>query len=402
METDIIKVEDVTKSFTVRKQKSLKDRLVNARVGRLHNEKFNALDHVDLTIRAGESVGLVGANGSGKSTLLKVIGGILAPDSGRVLIRGRIAALLELGAGFHPDLSGRENVYLNAAVLGLSRQETNQYFDDIVDFSGIPEFIDTQVKFYSSGMYVRLAFAVAVHVNPDILLVDEVLAVGDEPFQLKCMEKIRQFQEEGRTIVLVSHSAAQVADVCDRAIVLEHGVVVADADPLTALGKLRQEYQKQIDNNRESANINSPHNAAIDRIYLTDSRHSPRRKGYHVVMPSGSDLIVHCEVNFDEPIPNWAFHVGIEDVLGNTIIGCDTRRELQKKLPSLTGKQHISITFPHLYLGAGDYSVSLGIRDGDDLHVDHLSRAADFLVESDGHTAGILSTDPVLDFSSPS
>ena len=155
---------------------------------------------------AGSTVGLIGPNGSGKTTLLKLIGGILQPTTGTVEHRGRLAALLELGAGFHPDLTGRENVYLNASILGLSRKQTDKYFDAIVDFSGIEQFIDTQVKFYSSGMYVRLAFAVAVHVDPDVLLVDEVLAVGDEPFQRKCMDRIRQFQHEGRTIVLVTHS----------------------------------------------------------------------------------------------------------------------------------------------------------------------------------------------------
>ena len=217
---DVIRVEHVTKRFALRKVKSLKESVFAVARGQANSERFTALDDVSIEIAAGESVGLVGPNGSGKSTLLKLIGGILAPDAGRVSVRGRLAALLELGAGFHPDLTGRENVYLNASILGLSRSETDRYFDDIVDFSGIPERIDSQVKFYSSGQYVRLAFAVAVHVDPDILLVDEVLAVGDEPFQVKCMEKIRQFQREGRTIVLVSHSAGQVAAVCDRALVL--------------------------------------------------------------------------------------------------------------------------------------------------------------------------------------
>ncbi len=179
-----------------------------------------------------------------KSTLLKLIGGILQPTVGTVEHRGRLAApLLELGAGFHPDLTGRENVYLNASILGLSRKQTEKYFDPIVDFSGIEPFIDTQVKFYSSGMYVRLAFAVAVHVDPDVLLVDEVLAVGDEPFQRKCMDRIREFQNEGRTIILVTHALDQVADICDRAIVLEKGVVQVDGDPLEALRHLRADFE---------------------------------------------------------------------------------------------------------------------------------------------------------------
>jgi ABC-2 type transport system ATP-binding protein len=158
--------------------------------------------------------------------------------------RGRLAALLELGAGFHPDLTGRENVYLNASILGLSRKQTDDYFDSIVDFSEIGEFIDTQVKFYSSGMYVRLAFAIAVHVDPDILLVDEVLAVGDEPFQRKCMDKIEEFQAEGRTIVLVTHSSKQVVDLADRAIVLSHGRLIFDGDAEEGIEALRRSFER--------------------------------------------------------------------------------------------------------------------------------------------------------------
>ena len=239
---EVIRVNDVSKRFVIRKDKSLKERIVNFGRSNRHKEDFWALRDVDLTIRAGSSVGLLGANGSGKSTLLKVIGGIVDPTRGSVERRGRLAALLELGAGFHPDLTGRENVYLNASILGLSKSRTDEYFDSIVDFSEIGEFIDTQVKFYSSGMYVRLAFAISVHVDPDILLVDEVLAVGDEPFQEKCMSKIREFQREGRTIVVVSHSAAQVSDLCDRTIVLSHGKVVFDGGTEEGIAALRESF----------------------------------------------------------------------------------------------------------------------------------------------------------------
>ena len=238
----VIRVKDVSKRFVIRKDKSLKERLVNFGRSRKFKEDFWALKAVDLEITAGTTIGLVGANGSGKSTLLKAIGGIIQPTSGFVERRGRLAALLELGAGFHPDLTGRDNVYLNASILGLSRKQVDQYFDSIVDFSEIGEFIDTQVKFYSSGMYVRLAFAIAVHVDPDILLVDEVLAVGDEPFQKKCMDKIREFQEEGRTIVLVSHSAAQIKELCDRVVVLSHGDVTFDGPADAGIKALRASF----------------------------------------------------------------------------------------------------------------------------------------------------------------
>ncbi|TFD39207.1 ABC transporter ATP-binding protein [Cryobacterium sp. TMT1-19] len=238
----VIRTRDVSKRFIIRKDKSLKERIVNFGRSKQHKEDFWALRDIGIEITAGTSVGLVGANGSGKSTLLKVIGGIIQPNNGFVERRGRLAALLELGAGFHPDLTGRENVFLNGSILGLTQQQTADYFDSIVAFSEIGDFIDTQVKFYSSGMYVRLAFAIAVHVDPDILLVDEVLAVGDEPFQKKCMDKIREFQQEGRTIVFVSHSAGQIADLCDRVIVLSHGKIVFDGETEAGIDALRESF----------------------------------------------------------------------------------------------------------------------------------------------------------------
>lgn len=224
----VLSVESVSKRFLIRKDKSLKERVVNFSRSQRHKEDFWALRDVSVTVRSGETVGLLGANGSGKSTLLKVIGGIIDPSEGEVARRGRIAALLELGAGFHPDLSGRENVFLNAAILGLSRQQTAASFESIMEFAEIGDFIDTQVKFYSSGMYVRLAFAIAVHADPDLLLVDEVLAVGDERFQAKCMDKIREFQDQGRTILFVSHAPSLVAKICSRAVVLSHGTLIHD------------------------------------------------------------------------------------------------------------------------------------------------------------------------------
>lgn len=236
----VLSVESVSKRFLIRKDKSLKERVVNFSRSQRHKEDFWALRDVSLEVRAGETVGLLGANGSGKSTLLKVIGGIIDPSGGEIARRGRIAALLELGAGFHPDLSGRENVFLNAAILGLSRQQTAASFESIMDFAEIGDFIDTQVKFYSSGMYVRLAFAIAVHADPDLLLVDEVLAVGDERFQAKCMDKIQQFQAEGRTILFVSHAPPLVSRICSRVVVLSHGAVMHDGDVAEGIEVLRR------------------------------------------------------------------------------------------------------------------------------------------------------------------
>src|SRR5437667_2916890 len=217
-----ISVEDVGKRFRRYRERptSIKERIIKWRI---HAEDFWALRDVSVDIPEGRTLGLLGPNGAGKTTLLKIVAGILRPSHGQVTTRGRIATLLALGAGFHAELTGRENVYLNASILGLSRQQIDRRFDDMVAFAEIEEFIDTQVKFYSSGMYVRLGFAVAVHVDPAILLVDEVLAVGDEAFQRKCLQRVRQFQEEGRTIVFVTHAIHQILEVCRSAVLLKQG-----------------------------------------------------------------------------------------------------------------------------------------------------------------------------------
>ncbi len=235
-----VEVQRVSKHFRLFHERgtSLKDRVV--RPGRSAYSDLTALDDVDFTVGAGETVGIIGRNGSGKSTLLKCICGVLQPTSGQILVRGSLSGLLELGAGFQEELSGRDNIYLNGAMLGLSKREIDRVFDDIVAFSELENFIDTQVKFYSSGMYVRLGFAVAVNVDPDVLVIDEVLAVGDEQFQAKCLDRIRTFQEEGRTILFVSHNADQVRTICDRAVVLEAGRMLADATPGEAVRVFRE------------------------------------------------------------------------------------------------------------------------------------------------------------------
>ena len=234
-----IVLANVTKRFVLRHTHSMKETFVAWVRRKKISDTFLALDDVTIKVRTGESMALLGHNGSGKSTSLKLISGVLVPDSGQVLIRGRLAGLIEVGAGFHPDLSGRENVYLNAAILGMSQQETEDRFDDIVEFSGIERFIDTEVKHYSSGMFVRLAFAVAVHTEMDILLVDEVLSVGDEPFQKKCIQRIKEMHASGKTLVVVTHDLATIADVCERGVVMSAGQVVFDGPIDEAVVALR-------------------------------------------------------------------------------------------------------------------------------------------------------------------
>jgi ABC-2 type transport system ATP-binding protein len=213
----------VSKSFTLQNARTLKQRLARRRRSQPTNPKFLALNDVSFTVDQGEAIGLMGLNGSGKSTLLKLISGVLRPDRGEVLTRGRIAGLIEVSAGFHPQLSGRQNIYLNAAILGMSEAEVNRKFDEIVDFAEIGKFLDSPVGRYSSGMFARLGFSVAVMAESDIFIIDEVLAVGDPPFKKKCMVRIREVRDEGRTIVFVSHNTTQVRRLCTRAIVLEEG-----------------------------------------------------------------------------------------------------------------------------------------------------------------------------------
>jgi ABC-2 type transport system ATP-binding protein len=236
-----IEVSDISKQFVLRHTRSLKEAVVWIAKGRKGDlsEKFHALKNVSLEIKTGETVALLGLNGSGKSTLLKHISGVMLPDSGTVRTRGRVAGLIEVGAGFHPDLSGRDNVYLNGAILGMTEQQVNDCFDAIVEFSEIGQFIDTEVKFYSSGMYLRLAFSVAVHTDPEVFLIDEILAVGDEPFQRKCIDKIQELSEHGKTLVVVSHDLDLVSRICDRGVVLEHGHVMFDGPIHEAVAILR-------------------------------------------------------------------------------------------------------------------------------------------------------------------
>ncbi|TFC55938.1 ABC transporter ATP-binding protein [Cryobacterium sp. TMT2-15-1] len=381
----IISVTDVSKRFVLHKDKSVKERLLNFSRARAHREDFWALKDISLDIATGSTVGLVGHNGSGKSTLLKVIGGIIQPTTGSVLRRGRMAALLELGAGFHPDLTGRENVYLNAALLGLSKQETDREFDEIVEFSGIEEFIDTQVKFYSSGMYVRLAFSVAIHVDPDVLLVDEVLAVGDEPFQRKCMDKIAQFQSEGRTIVLVSHSSEQVGRLCDRVVVLDKGKIMHDGDPTEGIRILREGYDAashRVDTSLTVPRPRTPYSLAGARAH---THHANGRL----------DLEVDIDVDVNEPQDHWGIGLSIENTLGMNLYGMTTFT-MATELPNTPGRHMIRLAFPDIHVGTGKYLVNVGLGDSAGTTFDRRSGVTSFNVVDEGPGNGILSLRPEI------
>ncbi|MBV9085421.1 MAG: ABC transporter ATP-binding protein [Acidobacteriaceae bacterium] len=226
---------------------SLKGRVLDAlqRRGGNRFHEFDALKEVSFSIRRGETVAVIGRNGAGKSTLLKILAGVVEPDTGAAVVSGRVSPLLELGAGFSPELSGRRNAYLYGALLGLRRQDIDAKLASIIDFAEIGDFMDTPVKHYSTGMYLRLAFAVAAHLEPDILLIDEVLAVGDAGFQAKCLERIEQFQRDGKTLVIVTHALPWIFELCDRALLLDHGTLLADG-PLTDVSA---QYDSLLANN---------------------------------------------------------------------------------------------------------------------------------------------------------
>jgi ABC-2 type transport system ATP-binding protein len=383
----VIQVTDVSKKFVIRKDKSLKERLVNFRRSRAHAEEFWALRDINLEIHAGHTLGLIGGNGSGKSTLLKIIGGILTPTAGYVARRGRLAALLELGAGFHGDLTGRENVYLNASILGLSRAQTDRYFSSIVDFSGIEQFIDTQVKFYSSGMYVRLAFAVAIHVDPEILLVDEVLAVGDEPFQRKCLDRIKQFQQDGRTIILVTHSLEQVRQMCDRVVLLNAGKMVIDGSPAEAVRHFRE------------ANSDRDHVLQAGRSHrLTIS--NPRTFGSsgsaQAVYPAGASLTVEFDVTAEQEVTDWAAGMALTDASGLLVYGTNTVVQ-DVSLAPITGRRTVRFRFDQLPVAEGQYFIDIAVhpRIGPDYH--RVDRAVSFQVSNDTNDAGVLALSPKIE-----
>jgi ABC-2 type transport system ATP-binding protein len=384
----VVRIDNVSKRFTVRKDSSIKERIVTlGRAGRKHRQDFWALRGVSLDIEAGTTIGLIGHNGSGKSTLLKVIGGIIDATSGSVEQRGRLAALLELGAGFHPDLTGRENVYLNASVLGLSREETDSKFDDIVNFSGIGDFIDTQVKFYSSGMYVRLAFAVAVHTDPDLLLVDEVLAVGDEAFQRKCLDKIRTFQTEGRTIIIVSHSLGQITELCDRAVLMNRGEVVFDGDATTAVAKFRDILdtrriaEESQNEHPDEPSHEKPSVAAVDLEIdggTADGEASP-----------GCDIRISVEVDCPMPMERLRVAIQIDDTLGSAVYGT-TNVRAGVVIPPFDGKRRFTFLLSDCRFGAGKYFVNVSIMDEAGRHLDDARQAASFDAPAFPAAAGVL------------
>lgn len=363
-----IAVQGVSKKFRLNHDPafSIKERAM--RFGRKNVEDFWALKGIDFEVPEGQSVGMLGHNGSGKSTLLKCIAGILLPTTGEIRLKGRLASLLELGAGFHPELTGRENVFINASFLGISRQEIERKFDDIVAFAELEQFIDNQVKFYSSGMYVRLGFAVAVTVDPDVLLIDEVLAVGDEVFQAKCLEKIREFQREGRTILFVTHAADLVREICDRAIVLHHGDMVADGPPGESIRIFREHLHGAIPETSEAGQRvfagERDRRIKLTQVTMEYPGHLEGR-----FMTVGDPLWMRVGYEAVEPVEGSVLNVQIFDNQGRVLFNADTEM-MGVRLPPLDGAGEIVVHIAYTPLLDGEFPVRLVLKDASGQYLD--------------------------------
>lgn len=376
MSSPAVSVEDVWKYFRLYHDKNqyLKTTVLQGR--RARYEEFWALKGVSFDIPHGSTFGIIGSNGSGKSTLLKCLAGILTPDKGKIASDGRVVALLELGAGFHPDLSGRENIYLNGAILGMTNAEITNRLDDIVEFSGLDQFIDTPVKNYSSGMTVRLGFAIATSVDPEILIIDEVLAVGDASFQQRCFEKIESFRQDGRTIILVSHGLPQVTQLCDTVAWIEKGDLKALGPALEVVSDYTgTSYNAQPKVEGEIGERWGSGEVDITKVDLLDEEGIER-----TAYISGKPFNMNISYDAHRPIDDAVVGVRLTDLHGNPVWGTNTRRR-GFSIPQIFGPGSISFHVPELPLLEGTYELTVAISDMSEVHAfDHWERRIRFNV----------------------
>jgi ABC-type polysaccharide/polyol phosphate transport system ATPase subunit len=380
MSPPVLEVEHLTKTFRLHRDRNNSIKGLIANRGRNRSDTFTALSDVDFDVPEGEVFGVIGQNGSGKSTLLKCMAGILQPNEGAVRVHRRMSALLELGAGFHPELTGRENVFLNAAILGMPRKSIAGRFDEIVEFSGLEDFIDSPVKTYSSGMYVRLAFAVAINVDPRLLIVDEILAVGDVTFQQRCLEKFVEFRNEGRTIILVTHDMGAVRNMCDRAIWLKHGVVTAEGDP----AELVESYTEQMlgENIRSSDGSIRRGSGEIQitstELFVGESTVPVKR------FRTGDDVRIRLHWESTERIKRPVFGLAIE-ATGGAVVTSPCTRDAGLVPDAVNGSGSVDVRLPSVSLLPGTYDLHTSVTDFNRAHIfDHTQLALRFDVMNGG------------------
>jgi ABC-type polysaccharide/polyol phosphate transport system ATPase subunit len=382
-------------------------------------ETFQALTDVSMRVPAGCTMGLVGRNGSGKSTALKLVAGITKPTTGSVNVRGRISALIELGAGFHPEISGRENVFINGIMLGLTKREIERRFDEIVEFAELKDFIDEPVKSYSSGMYMRLGFAVATHVDPDVLLVDEVLAVGDEGFTHKCLDKFGDFKRRGKTILLVTHSLNLVERFCDEAVWLDAGRKRAEGDPKRVIdayiSDVEREEEKLLAKSDEKAQhdvVQAPpaetapappvtvDDPTSDMMKASEGRWGSRqveildvalldRAGQPAhIFQSGDPMMVRLSVRAEQPVDDCVFGVALFNAEGTCVYGTNTEID-SIETQSLTGDAQITVSFQALELVEGTYKIDVAAHKRDGVPYDYHRLLHTFRIKSRTQDVGI-------------
>lgn len=400
-------VKNVTKQFRIYKEKNstLKERFLYAR--RTKYSEFLALDNVSLTINKGETIGLIGKNGSGKSTLLKMMTKILYPDQGTIRVEGRVSSLLELGAGFHPDFSGRENIYMNASILGLSKKEIDDRMDDIIRFSELEEFIDHPIRSYSSGMYMRLAFSVAINVEPDVLLVDEVLAVGDASFQRKCLKRLRDLKRRGVTIVFVSHDLGVMERLCDKIYWINDGIIKEEGDPKRCIDAylaymhLQEEHRHfeeesmiEMKENLQSTGEISPTSDTIGidseflgerwgtkEVEIINIRMKDKDGNERFVLHTGDAVQISMDYVIRQRPESIVFGVGFFTLENICCYGTNTFIE-KIKMDNLPLKGRMLFTISDVNLLPGTYRLDVAAHSDDGVPYDYQRNSMEFEVRS--------------------
>jgi ABC-2 type transport system ATP-binding protein len=381
-----VEIEHVSKRFVRHSEpaKTLKERVLTW--SRNQSSEFHALHDITFDVGVGETVGLLGHNGSGKSTLLKCIAGTIRPSEGVVRVRGRMAALLELGAGFHPDLTGRENIYLNGSILGFSRQQIDRIFDEIVEFAELEDFIDSQVKHYSSGMYARLGFAVAVNVEPEILLIDEVLSVGDEAFQAKCLDRIRRLQRDGRTILLVTHAPDLARQLCDKVVVLDHGEQIFTGDTGEAARVYRQSLEKEPNVDPAQEEGTPPPEEVSGLVRIGEVTIDPPTNG--VAFEPGDTVTIRTTYSTDRVVDGLRARLIVHAHDGILLTNVSSY-DLGEDIGTVSGAGEIVFSIRDLPLMDGRYVISVILQDNSEtFEHDRRDRWTFFDVQAPGPYTG--------------